>query len=431
VRSRGHNKTGILAPLAHTRFRRLWLGQLLSAIGDGIFPVALVGMLLTRDQNHQIGLVLGAEATGSLVAFLAGGILADRTAKTRVMISADLLRLTAITTIALFSTTLPLPLLAGLAACMGAGTGLFRPAYGAAVPEMLPNTLIQSGNALRSASGRLAAVLGPALGGAILTLTNAQTAFTLDALTFLAGITALVSLRGHARPTGLPRPHENMLTSAREGLHAVLARPWVTAIILQGTLQVAFVIGPTTVLLALRFDQPDQAHAYGLLLSAQGLGMLTGTLLAARLTPKNPGTTALLALLPTAGELTALATNAPYPLLLTAVFTAGTGSSIFGVLWITALQHHIPTNTLGRVLALDALGNSALQPLGMAITSPLVTTLGLTTTATLAAFILILTTLAVLPIPGIRTFAPPRPKTHPNTPTQKTLTPTTQHHPHP
>jgi len=113
--------------------------------------------------------------------------------------------------------------------------------------------------------------------------------------------------------------------------------------------------------------------------------------------PPNPGTTALLALLPTAGELTALATNVPYPLLLTAVFTAGTGSSIFGVLWITALQHHIPTNTLGRVLALDALGNSALQPLG------------LTTTATLAAFILILTTLAVFPIPGIRTFVSPSP----------------------
>jgi len=91
---------------------------------------------------------------------------------------------------------------------------------------------------------------------------------------------------------------------------------------------------------------------------------------AARLTPKNPGTTALLVLLPTAGELTALATNAPYPLLLTAVFTAGTGSSIFGVLWITALQHHIPTNTLGRVLALDALGNSALQSLDIG-TSPL------------------------------------------------------------
>jgi len=70
VRSRRKNKagsSGMPATLKHKRFRRFWFGQLFSAIGDGVFPVVLVALLLARGESHRLGVVRGAEAAGSLV----------------------------------------------------------------------------------------------------------------------------------------------------------------------------------------------------------------------------------------------------------------------------------------------------------------------------------------------------------------------------
>ena len=87
----------IVQPLRSGRFRRVWLGQLGSGIGDGIFPVALAVAVLGAGRGPAgLGIVLTADAAGAVVGSLSGGWAADRFGRVKTMIAADLLRLAAV-----------------------------------------------------------------------------------------------------------------------------------------------------------------------------------------------------------------------------------------------------------------------------------------------------------------------------------------------
>jgi MFS family permease len=71
-----------------------------------------------------------------------------------------------------------------------------------------------------------------------------------------------------------------------------------------------------------------------------------------------------------------LAAAAPVPLIVLSTFVAGIGIEIFGVLWDTALQQHIPHERLSRVSAWDQLGSFVVIPIGLTIAGPLADAIG-------------------------------------------------------
>jgi DHA3 family tetracycline resistance protein-like MFS transporter len=120
-------------------FRWLWAGQLISSIGDGIFPVAVaVKILDSGGTARDLGFVLAGRAVALVVFVLFGGILADRMRRTTVMIGADGLRAIAVLGLALVPGEVPVAVLAALVFAVGAGEAFFRPAYGALLPTVLP-----------------------------------------------------------------------------------------------------------------------------------------------------------------------------------------------------------------------------------------------------------------------------------------------------
>lgn len=87
----------IARPLLGRKFRRLWLGQLVSGMGNGVFPVAITFAVLTTGHGALgLGIVLTADAAGSAVGSLGGGVAADRFGRVRTMAAADVLRLAAV-----------------------------------------------------------------------------------------------------------------------------------------------------------------------------------------------------------------------------------------------------------------------------------------------------------------------------------------------
>jgi MFS family permease len=83
--------------------------------------------------------------------------------------------------------------------------------------------------------------------------------------------------------------------------------------------------------------------------------------------------------------LAALAIPAPLPLVLLAALPAGIGLEVFNVIWITAMQQHIPPERLARVTSYDALGSFVFIPLGFTIAGPAAESLGLSETLWIAA----------------------------------------------
>ncbi|WP_018253987.1 MFS transporter [Salinispora mooreana] len=395
----------ILEPLRHKDFRAAWLGQTINIFGDAVFGVAIALFLLPRpDAARAISLVLAMVALGGVVSVLVGGVLADRRRRTIMIIVSDLIRLAALAAILIAGPQAPLPTLLASALVMGLGLGLYRPAYGALLPSLLPPELIPPGNALRAMSNRIAAVAGAAAAGAMIAATSARTTLIIDLATFLISIGTLLVIRDAAPQPG--QPQASVWQDFLEGLQHVRTRPWMSSIMIQGTVQLALVNGPIFILLPLVLGTGSE-RLYGLVVAAEAAGSLIGATAAGTRRPRRPGYAAMLCLLAQLPQLVGLALGASSLLMVPLSFIAGAGLGGFAVLWLSALQSSTPKEKLGRVMSVDSLANTSFTPIGLALAGWLFTVAGPTVLATIAAVVLALSVVAVLPIKGVADLGSP------------------------
>ncbi|SRR6266487_186793 len=393
----------VLEPLRHQKYRRMWAGQAVSTLGDGIFLVALVSTVLATRHGVNLGYVLGAESIASVAVALVGGVVADRFRRTRVMVFADSLRFLGAVTFALLAGHMGLPLLLTVAAGMGAGTALFQPAYGAVLPAIVPADTLPAANALRSMTARITGIAGPAIGGIIVSVASLRVAFWCDAASFLLSIVTLIGI-AEARREAEGASVWHVFAEAKDGFSAVLSRPWVAVVIGQGTVQLVFAMAPALVLLPLVLSQRGASHAYGLLVALQALGSMLGGLVAGRWRPAERGTVAILGLLLLTGQLLCLAFDVPLAVLAAAMVVTGFGYALFGVLWMSALQGKIPGEVLGRVLSVEMLGTYALEPAGLALAPVAVSAFGIVPVVAAGIITMVVSSAVPLLVPGVRRF---------------------------
>ena len=82
-------------------FRNLFIGEAVSLLGDGLFPVALTfGVLDLHDSGTDVGLVLAAFSLPMVLFTLIGGVWSDRLRREWVMIASDLVRFVTMAVIA-------------------------------------------------------------------------------------------------------------------------------------------------------------------------------------------------------------------------------------------------------------------------------------------------------------------------------------------
>lgn len=390
-------------PLRHAQFRRLWFGQAVSSIGDGIFNVAMIGAVLTHHQSSGLGFVLAAESVGMVLLSLLGGAIADRMRRGRAMALSDGVRMLAVLGFSLGAASGPLPVVLVLAALMGAGTAVFQPAFGALMPSLVPDEDLAAANALRTTTTKIASIIGPGLGGLLIVLLDPGTVFLVDLGTFVVSILTLVGLRDPVPERG--DDPQTVFSSARAGLAAVRQRLWVTTIILQGTVQLLLVMGPAVVLLPILLKQHGQFGAYGVMMGLEAAGSVLGGLVAAAWKPRRTGVAGVCALSLLVLQLLALLFGLPVYVLGATVLATGFGYSVFGVLWMSALQRSFSDELLGRVLSVEMLGTFALAPVGLAVTPFAIDVMG--TKLVLIAAIVTMAVSTVVPLfqRDVRAFA--------------------------
>lgn len=183
---------------------------------------------------------------------------------------------------------------------------------------------------------------------------------------------------------------------------------------LRRNLQLLVAIGPMLVLLpVIARSRLGGNAAYSAILTVFALGSLAGAFLASQLRARRPGVVALLALVPIAVAMWALATLGSVVPVAVAFFAAGVGLRTFSVLWVSALQRDVPSALLGRVMAFDRLGSMASMPIGFALTGPLVDAIGTRQVLLGGATVSLLTSLIPLLVPGVAELATPRPQEPP------------------
>ncbi|SHG61998.1 MFS transporter [Streptoalloteichus hindustanus] len=400
---------------SHPRFVRVWAGQVAGAVGDQLIPVAL-SLHVARQGGGAgaVGVLLGGRVLALVLCLLAGGVLADRVRRSRLLVGVDVYRATILVLTALVLDALPLTALALVTLMVGAGEAMARPAYRSLVPSLLPNTLLERGNAMVSAGLRGSAVLGSLAGATVVSLTGARAALLLAAATFLAAALTVLGLDD----TTPRKTTTSVLGDAVAGLRAVRDRPWVLAVMVAVGLQILAGTATALTLLPIVAQRGLGGEiAYGTVLAAMALGALPGVALAGRWQPTRRGTMSMLALVGYAALPWSLVGPLPLPLTIAAFAFGGFVVEFYFVYWLSALQRAVPSEVLGKVLALDQLGSFALLPLGYLAVGPAVAAFGESDTLVVAGLVVAVSSLTALLVPGVATFQdPPRRRLRPDPP---------------
>ncbi len=397
----------VLGPLGERDFRLLYTGVTVSLIGDGITLVALAFQVYDISNTPTALSVVGLAWTLPMVAFLlAGGVLADRIPRRRLLIAADLIRGSSLLGIGLLSVLGSIELwhVVALSVPFGIGQALFAPAYEATIPEIVPRPLLVQANSLYGITEPISfRFAGPAIGGALVAGIGPGPAFLVDAGTF-AFSAVCVSLMRRRPPVavGPPAPVRHEIAA---GLRFVRSQPWLWATLGAAGLGLLIYYGPFEVLLPylIRNDIGAGAGGFGSVLAASGIGAIATALVLGQ-----RGLARSHVLVMFVSFATALGCLALYPLTgsLAIAMAIGAVSGIFfaigDITWSTLMQSHVPKEMLGRVSSLDWMVSFGLVPISFALAGPVAETLGVKATmigaGVLSAAIFITGAL----VPGVR-----------------------------
>lgn len=396
------------------RFRLLFIGQLLSLVGDRVMLVVLpFAVLSAGGDTGDVGLVAAAQTVPFLVLALAGGVIADRGDRRRVMIASDATRMLVqalAATLLLTGAAEPWHL-AACAVVYGSADAFFAPAMTGLLPQTLtrPDQL-QPANALRSLTYSVGSVAGPALAGVLLAVTEPGVPMALDALTFAASIgflwrltpreADLVSAEGSADAP----PAEGFVAQLRDGWRAVRSRDWILwflaglAVYHVVVLPAVYVLGPV-----LADQELGGPGAWAAISVAFGIGTVLGDLVLLRWRPAHALRAGALLMALASCQAVIFGSGLPLGLICALELVAALGVTMGFALWETSLQEHVPGTELSRVSSYDYLMSTGLMPLGVLVAAPVADAVGIHTALAAMSAIGVATCLALLSVRSVRT----------------------------
>ncbi len=357
--------------LKHRPFALVWGGQSVSRFGDSLYTIAVAWWVVEETESAaSLGLVLACFSVPQVIFVLLGGLAGDRFSRLYIMLVSDLVRAAAVGTVAVLAWRGDLAIwhLCILSGVFGAVAATFFPAYVASVPDLLPAEDLTSANSMRFMSREAAEIVGPGLGALLIAAGGTPLTFALNSLSFLV---AAASVAVVAREPGLHKaiPSERgALHELREGFRTVSGTPWLwISIAVAGLTSLTF-SGPVSILPIL--VKEGRGEGVGSLALLNGL-LAVGALIAAvwigrSHRTKRRGIVAYGAWIIAALMLAVVGLPLPLAVVGIAICIQGIGEGTLNLLWAHTVQEMVPSNRLGRVYSIDALGSYALQPLGFA-----------------------------------------------------------------
>ncbi|UFQ19361.1 MULTISPECIES: MFS transporter [Streptomyces] len=358
----------------HPDFRRLWLGQTASQLGEHATLVVLpLFAVLTLDVGaDQLGVLRAVGQAPVLLLSLLVGAWVDRWRTRTVMVWADAGRalvLGAATVLALCG-GLGLPALLVAAFAVGALSVFFDVAYQSSLVRLVRRDQLVRGNSALEGSRSAAQIGGPALGGALVSQLSVPVAAVSSALFFVLSFLSIRCIRrGEPVQERSARPARTGWRIV-EGLRFVAAGPLRAVCLASAAFQFFFAAMMTVYLLFLPRELHVTGAVVGLVLAATGPGALLGSVLAARL-PGRFGHGPVLVTAAALGDgvlLCVPALHGSSALTLAALLAVNLVFGTFGQLvnvTVTAVRQALtPAGTQGRAAATITFVGMGMAPLG-------------------------------------------------------------------
>jgi hypothetical protein len=381
------DRIAILKPLAVRDFAFLWTGMTISMIGDGIYLVSIAWQVLSiEDRPGALALVGVAWSLPQVLLVIASGALSDRLERRHLMIAGDVIRFVAIGTLGVLSVTHQLkpgslPIILGLVVVYGAGQAVFQPAFTSITPTIVPADLLVQANSLAQLVRPFAmTLLGPLVGGAVITVFGVGYAFLADAATFAFSTAMILAMRTRRVPRGTDDEETSFFGDVAEGLRYVRRQRWLLIAMVGATVSLLAVWGPweTLVPIVVKKDLGGRASSLGFVFGAGGVGAVIAAAVFGQRgsLPRKPVTAMYLAwsigMFGTAGF--GFVTTV-WQAMAVAFVTEGSITYLI-VVWVTLVQRLVPDRLLGRVFSLDWMISTLGVPLSFAITGPTAEAIG-------------------------------------------------------
>ncbi|MFD3557431.1 MFS transporter [Streptomyces goshikiensis] len=373
--------------LRERRFATFFAGNVVSKIGDAAVPVAFaLAAYQVSGSASGITWVLLSLWGARFLMVAAGGRVADRYDRIKVMIGADVLRIVAQGALALlFAGLLPVHSwhLCLSAALYGVGTALYNPAQIGLTPELVPEDRLQDANGLLSLVADVAFLLGPVLAGVLMSTVGFSWVLWIDVASFAVNLALLLRLArihtparrtpaaGPRDPAGAAEEHaqpEPEDTRFRAGFAIMAQYPWFGVgmalwFVVSLGIGLTAVAGPV-----IAVESLGGPGAWSVLATCLAVGSLLGSVTVISAAKQHPWkAAAVVVALGAVLQFTALAMRDHLPTAVIALSFALSAltTAACGIVWDTAYQSEIPERYLSRLGSVDNFVNAIGVPIGM------------------------------------------------------------------
>ena len=192
------NNKSSRSPFRHRDFRIFWTGSFFSSIGTQFTTVAMAWQIYELTNSpFQIGLLGLARALPQIVLLLFAGLLADAVNRRKLMICTQ-------TGLFWISATLALLTYSGIASpqllyvatmLLALFSSLEQPSRQSLIPNLVPREDLAQALALQGTQRYVPMIVGPSLAGIVLAFFGPAACYTIDALSWIAMLLALLLLR--------------------------------------------------------------------------------------------------------------------------------------------------------------------------------------------------------------------------------------------
>jgi len=277
-------------------FRRLWMAQIVSEIGDWFYTLAIYSLLIQlTGKASAVALALILQVLPLTFVGPTAGVVNDRVSRKRVMIAADVMRAVIVLSMLLVRTRGMVWLVYPLLLMETLGAAFFEPARTSVIPNITEREDLVVANTISSTTWSVNLVLGAALGGLVGALLGRDAVFILNAASFVASAFLIRSMKFHEPHTESQAPLRARdlvdYTPVLEGIRYVRkdAKLLLNVFVKSGL----FVIGPSWVVFTVLGQRDFTIHWFGidpqrgamlgmsLLMGARGVGALIGPVFAA------------------------------------------------------------------------------------------------------------------------------------------------------
>lgn len=363
------------------RYFPLWLSQLVSNLGDTLHYIALVVLVYElTGRGVAVAILVGAEVIPVLLLGPVAGVVIDRLNRKTVLIGADLIR-------AALALSLVWPQGAWhaylVAAGMAAGNTFFNPTVQAVIPALTTEDERLAANSVSWSTGRLVQIVASAIAGGLIALIGTESAFVLNALTFVVSalLIARLVIPTHAGQLGsdTKRGLASYFADAMAGLRYARHDHLVSRLLLVQALA-SLAVGATGAMLVILSERHLglEPSGFAWLIGAIGVGALVGPLIPNTLAKdyRDARWLFLPYVVRGIGDML-IAIFTPLPVALVILFVYGLNTSTGMVVYSSTIQGAVPDQVRGRVFTLLDVTWNAMRLLSLAIGALLVDAIGI------------------------------------------------------